>query len=81
MTTAYNACKAKLQKGKDPRILKAPLVPELVCGMMDKALTKIKTIDTSDWSEADKTNFSTILISLKTEIDTYLSAQNQATPA
>ena len=61
---------------------KAPLVTELVCGMMPiRPLAKIKTIDTSAWSEADKTNFSTLLISLKTEIDTYLTAQNPTTPA
>jgi len=42
--------------------------------MMDKAMTKIRSIDTSAWTEDDKTNFQAALTSLKTEIDNYLAA-------
>jgi len=37
--------------------------------MMDKAMTKIQSIDMSAWTDDDKTNFQTSLTSLKTEID------------
>jgi hypothetical protein len=40
---------------------------------MDKAMTKIRTIDMSSWANDDKTNFRTSLTSLKTAIDNYLN--------
>ena len=74
MTTAYNVYKAKLQKGKTTRQKKDPNEPHAVFDMMDKAITKIQSIDTSAWTEDDNTNFQTTLTSLKTEIDNYLAA-------
>jgi ParB family chromosome partitioning protein len=73
MTTAYIAFKAKLQKGKTTRQKKDPNEPQAVFDMMDKAMTKIRSIDTSAWTDDDKTNFQTSLDSLKTEIDNYLN--------
>ena len=80
MTTAYNVYKAKLQKGKTKRgtdfksVPRDPNEPQAVFDMMDKATTKIRSIDTSAWTEDDKTNFQTSLTNLKTEIDNYLAA-------
>jgi len=74
MTTAYNAYKANLQKGKTTRQKKAPNEPQAVFDMMDKAMTKIRSINTSAWTDNDNTNFRTTLTSLKTEIDNYLNA-------
>ncbi len=73
MTTAYIAFKAKQQKGKTTRQKKDPNEPQTVFDMMDKAITKIRSIDTSAWTEDDKTGFQTALTSLKTEIDNYLN--------
>jgi ParB family chromosome partitioning protein len=82
MTTAYNAYKAKQQKGKTTRQKKDTNEPQAVFDMMDKAMTKIRSIDTSAWTDDDKTNFQTSLTSLKTEIDNYLAAPPPAaTPA
>ena len=41
--------------------------------MMDKVMTKIRTIDMSAWTDDNRTNFQTSLTSLKTEIDNYLN--------
>jgi hypothetical protein len=73
MTTAYIAYKAKLQKGKSTRQKKDPNEPQAVFDMMDKAMTKIRSIDMSAWTDDNKTNFQTSLTSLKTEIDNYLN--------
>ncbi|MFA5920995.1 MAG: ParB/RepB/Spo0J family partition protein [Methylococcaceae bacterium] len=73
MTTAYIAYKAKQQKGKTTRQKKDPNEPQAVFDMMDKAMTKIRTIDISAWTDDNKTNFQTSLTSLKTEIDNYLN--------
>ncbi|MFA5920987.1 MAG: ParB/RepB/Spo0J family partition protein [Methylococcaceae bacterium] len=73
MTTAYIAYKAKQQKGKTTRQKKDPNEPQAVFDMMDKAMTKIRTIDMSAWTDDNKTNFQTSLTSLKTEIDNYLN--------
>jgi len=81
MTTAYIAYKAKLQKGKTPRKKKDPNEPQTVFDMMDKALTKIRSIDMSAWTDDDRENFRISIASLKTEIDNYLSAQPSAAPA
>jgi len=75
MTTAYNAYKAKLQKGKTTRQQKDPNEPQAVFDMMDKAMMKIRSFDMTAWTDDDKTNFRTSLTSLKTEIDNYLAAQ------
>jgi ParB family chromosome partitioning protein len=74
MTTAYNAYKAKLQKGKTTRTKKDPNEPQALFDMMDKTMTKIRSVDASAWTDEDKTNFQTSLTSLKTEIDNYLAA-------
>jgi ParB family chromosome partitioning protein len=74
MTTAYIAYKAKQQKGKTTRQKKDPNEPQAVFDMMDKAITKIRSIDMSAWTDDDKTNFQTSLTSLKTKIDNYLNA-------
>jgi ParB family chromosome partitioning protein len=74
MTTAYNAYKAKQQKGKTTRQKKDPNEPQALVDMMDKTMMKIRTIDTSAWTDDDKTNFRMALTSLKTEIDNYLVA-------
>ncbi|TSA45235.1 MAG: ParB/RepB/Spo0J family partition protein [Deltaproteobacteria bacterium] len=81
MTTAYIAYKAKLQKGKTPRKKKDPNEPQTVFDMMDKALTKIRSIDMSAWTDDDRENFRISIASLKTEIDNYLSAPPSAAPA
>jgi len=49
--------------------------------MMDKAMTKIQSIDTTAWTDDDKTNFQTSLTSLKAEIDNYLNAPPPAAPS
>ena len=72
MTTAYIAYKAKLQKGKSTRQKKDPNEPQAVFDMMDKAMTKIQTIDASAWTNEDRENFRISVTSLKTEIDNYL---------
>ena len=74
MTTAYNAYKAKQQKGKTTRQKKAPNELQALFDMLDKAMTKIRSVDASAWTDDDKTNFQTALTSLKTEIDNYLAA-------
>jgi ParB family transcriptional regulator, chromosome partitioning protein len=74
MTTAYNLYKTKLQKGKATRQRKDPNEPQAVFDTMEKAIVKIRSIDTSAWTEDDKTGFQTALTSLKTEIDNYLNA-------
>ena len=47
---------------------------------MDKAMTKIRSIDTSAWTEDDKANFRTAITILRTEIDNYLAAPPVAAP-
>ena len=37
-------------------------------------MTKIQSLDTSAWTEDDKTNFRTAITSLRTEIDNYPAA-------
>lgn len=74
MTTAYSTYKAKLQKGKTTRQQKDHNAPQAIFDMMEKAMTKIRSTDTSAWTDDDKTNFRTSLTSFKTEIDNYLNA-------
>jgi hypothetical protein len=42
--------------------------------MVDKAMTKIRSVDTSAWTDEERANFQISLGSLKTEIDNYLIA-------
>ena len=81
MTTAYNLYKAKLQKGKTIRKKTVPNAPQALIDMMDKAITKIRSIDTSAWTDDDKENFRISISSLKTEMDNYLNAPPPAAPA
>jgi ParB family chromosome partitioning protein len=73
MTTAYIAYKDKLKKGKTTRQKKLPNAPQAVFDMMDKSMTKIRTIDMSSWTDDDRENFRISVTSLKTEIDNYLN--------
>jgi ParB family chromosome partitioning protein len=72
MMTAYNAYRAKQQKGKATRQKKDPNEPQTLFDMMDKAMTKIRSVDTSAWTDEERANFQTSLNSLKTEIGNYL---------
>jgi len=67
--------KEKTKRGTDFKsVPRDPNEPQAVFDMIDKAVTKILSIDTSAWTDDDKTNFKTALTSLKTGIDNYLSA-------
>ena len=78
MTTAYNDYKAKQEQGKTKRgtdlksVPRDPNEPQAAFDLMDKVMTKIRLIDTSAWTEDDKTKYQMSLTSLKTEIDHYL---------
>lgn len=74
MTTAYNAYKAKLakqEKGKTTRTKKDPNEPQALFDVMDKTMTKIRAIDTSAWTDDEKTNFQIALSSLRDTIDNF----------
>jgi hypothetical protein len=47
--------------------------PRAVFDMMDKSMTKIRTIDMSAWTDDDRENFRISITGLKTEIDNYLN--------
>ncbi|MCX5856086.1 MAG: hypothetical protein NTZ24_16205, partial [Deltaproteobacteria bacterium] len=74
MVKAYNTLKVKQAQGRKPREKKDPNAPQVLFDMMDKAMTKIRSVDMSAWTDEDKTNFRTALTSLKTGIDKYLAA-------
>lgn len=74
MASAYNAYKAKQQKVKTTRQKKNINEYQAIFDIMDKTITKIKSLDTSAWPDDDKANFQTALINLKTEIENYLDA-------
>jgi hypothetical protein len=74
MITAYQALKVKLQKGKGVHQKSNPNDPLVLFEMMDKSIAKIKTIDTSAWTAEQKSSFQVSLVSMKTEIESYLSA-------
>jgi ParB family chromosome partitioning protein len=75
MTTAYIAYRAKLKKEETTRTRqkKDPNEPQAVFDMMDKSMTKIRTIDMSAWTDDDRENFRISITGLKTEIDNYLN--------
>jgi ParB family chromosome partitioning protein len=79
MTSAYIAYKAKLQKGITKRgtdfksVPRDPNEPQGVIDMMDKAAARVRSIETSAWSDESKIDFQESLTSLKTEIDNYLN--------
>jgi ParB family transcriptional regulator, chromosome partitioning protein len=68
MTTAYNAYKAKQLKAKVTRQKKNPNDPQALFDMMDKTMTKIRSIDQSAWTDEEKANFQIALANLKIEI-------------
>jgi len=74
MTTAYIAYKANLQKGKTIRQQKDPNEPQAFLDLIDKATTRIQSINTSAWTDDNKASFQTSLTGLKAEIDNYLTA-------
>ncbi len=73
MTTAYIAYKAKQQKGKTSRQKKDANELQGIFDMMNKTMTKVRSIDTSAWSDDKRENFRNYLNSLKAEIDNYLN--------
>ncbi|MFA6413160.1 MAG: ParB/RepB/Spo0J family partition protein [Syntrophales bacterium] len=79
MTTAYNAYRARQQKGKTSRQQKDPNEPQALLDTVNKTTTKLQSLDTSAWTEENKTGFRTALTGLKTEVDNYLAAQPPTT--
>jgi ParB family chromosome partitioning protein len=73
MTTAYNAYKAKQLKGKTARTKNDPNEPQALFDTMDKTMTKIRSVDTSAWTEDDLTNFQIALSGLRETIDGFQS--------
>jgi len=74
MTTAYNAHKAKQQKGKTPRTKKNPNGPQSLMAQVEKALNRLRSLDASTWAEPDMTTMRTVLMDLKIQIETFLKA-------
>jgi len=74
MTTAYNAYKAKLQKGTALRQKKDANDPKSTLDLLAKTTTKISSLDTSAWSTDDTTSFLASLTALRTTIDNCMSA-------
>jgi len=72
MTTAYNAYKAKLAKGKAARTIKDPNDPKALLDLMDKTIAKISAIDSSAWTPDQIDSFTTALNNLQ---DAILAAQ------
>ena len=76
MTTAYNAYKAKQLKKLGDMMKSCPPIsrkkdpndPETLFAMLDKAITKLQSIDTTAWTEEAQANFQTSLANLKIEI-------------
>lgn len=74
MLKAYAIYKAKQQKRKTNRTKTDPNASQPVFDLCDKAATKINAIDTSAWTEEEKTNLQISLNSLKSTIETFLAA-------
>ena len=80
MSSAYAAYKEKHQPlAASPRS-KNPHHPQSVLPVFTKAATKITALDTSAWTEEEKSNFQNTLTSLKTEIENYLANGSQPVP-
>lgn len=73
MQTAFNAYKAKQQKGKATRQKKDPNESKAFLDMVDTAIARIQSVDTSAWTDEEKTSLQTSLANLKTEIDNRLA--------
>jgi hypothetical protein len=63
---------AKMQQATPPAEA-PPHEPQAAFDLMGRAMTKIRKIDTSAWTEEDNTAFRDSLASLKAEIDHYLN--------
>jgi hypothetical protein len=59
---------------KDLTPSSAPQQAQVLFDMIDKTMTKIRSVDTSALTDEEKTNFQTALTSLKTGIDNYQAA-------
>jgi len=70
MTTAYNAYKAKQQKGKTTRTKTDANASQVLFDMMDKTMTKIRAVDRSAWTDEENTNFQIALTGLGETIET-----------
>ena len=76
MTTAYNAYKAKQLKKLGDMMKSCPPIsrkkdpndPSALFDMLDKAITKLQSIDTTAWTEEAQASFQTTLANLKIEI-------------
>jgi ParB family transcriptional regulator, chromosome partitioning protein len=73
MITAYNAYKAKLNKGKTTRQKKDPNEPKAIFVMMDKFLSKLRILNTSAWTQTDMDNYIVSLNNVKSFVDTLLA--------
>jgi len=73
MTTAYIACKAKLQKGKTTRTKKDANAYDTVSGLVGKAMKRLSALDTAGWEETDMEAFRADLLGLKEWIDAFLA--------
>lgn len=74
MIAAYRDYKIKSTTGKPSRPLLDPNDPKTLRSFLEKAKTKIGAVDSSAWTEEDKSNYLTTLTNLKTEIDNQLRA-------
>ena len=74
MLKAYYTYKDKLQKSKQPRKKEAVNPAQALFNVIDKTMTRIRMVDTTDWSDEEKANLLTSLNSLKEQIDAALAA-------
>jgi ParB family chromosome partitioning protein len=74
MLKAYYTYKDKLQKAKQPRKKGAVNPAQALFNMIDKTMTRIRMVDTTDWSDEEKANLLTSLNGLKKQIDAALAA-------
>lgn len=72
MTTAYNAYKAKLAKGKTARTKKDPTDPQPLLDLMGKTMEKISEVNSASWTPGQIDSFMTALNNLQ---DAILAAQ------
>jgi len=69
MTTAFSAYRAKQQKEKPARQKKDPNNPVIVMSNLKRAVTSIRLMDTTAWTDDDKTSLQTVLTNLRAEIE------------
>jgi ParB family chromosome partitioning protein len=73
MTTAWTNYKAKQDKGKATRQKSDPNASQPFFDMMDKTMTKIRSVDTAAWTDEERSNLWISLTSLKTGIEGYMA--------